>query len=173
MQASHSRTIRRGLAVAAVAAAFAAMSLAQALPSTAGETLSGKPIVLAGAVRGRATVLLMGFSKDGGMRCGDWVKTIHADAAMAGVRVYQAAMLAGAPAILRGVIKSGMRKGMTPSEQDNFVVLTADEKLWRSALNVTEDNDPYVVLFDAAGTVLWHGHGAAKDLEPLLRTALR
>jgi hypothetical protein len=38
---------------------------AQSLPSTAGETLSGKPIVLADAVRGRTAVLVAGFSRQG------------------------------------------------------------------------------------------------------------
>ena len=51
--------------------------LAQSLPSTAGETLSGKPIVLADAVRGHTAVLVAGFSREGGNGTGDWVKAIQ------------------------------------------------------------------------------------------------
>ena len=51
-------------------------------------------------MHGHASILLMGFSKDGGMRCGDWVKAIHDDAALNGVAVYQASMLEGAPALI-------------------------------------------------------------------------
>jgi hypothetical protein len=146
--------------------------ICQTLPATEGETLSGRRIVLAEAVRGHAGVLLVGFSKDGGAACGDWVKAIRADPALAGVPVYEVSQLAGAPSFIRGAIKSGMRKGLSPAEQDNFVVLTQDDKLWRSYFDVTADKDPYVVLLDASGRPVWHGHGAAHDLEPLLKTAL-
>ena len=151
----------------------AAISGAQTLPATVGETLSGHSLVLAQAMHGHASILLMGFSKDGGMRCGDWVKAIHDDAALNGVAVYQASMLEGAPALLRPAIKNAMRKGLPPAEQDAFVVLTQDQKLWRSYFDVSTDKDPYVVLMDAVGQVRWHGHGDAKFLEPLLGPALR
>ena len=98
-----------------VLAAFAVVGAAQApvMPETAGETLSGKKIVLADAVRGHAVVLVAGFSHDGGIACGDWMKAIRADAALAGMEVYEIAMLEGAPGLFRGMIKSGMRKGMS------------------------------------------------------------
>jgi hypothetical protein len=145
----------------------------QGLPTTVGETLSGKKLVLAEAVKGHTAVLVIGFSREAGDGCGVWAKALHADAAMAGVPVYEAAMLEKAPAFVRGMIKSGMRKGMTPAQQDAFMVLTQDEKLWRDYLQVTEEKDPYVVLLDSGGNVLWHGHGAAEGLEPLLRAAKR
>jgi len=147
--------------------------LAQGMPATAGETLSGKRLVLAEAVKGHAAVLVVGFSREAGDGSGLWAKALHGDAAMAGVPVYQAAMLEKAPGFVRGMIKSGMRKGLKAAQQDDFVVLTQDEKLWRAYLQVTEDKDPYVVLLDAGGNVLWHGHGAAEGLEPLLRAAKR
>ena len=144
----------------------------QSLPATAGESLSGKRIVLADATRGRAAVLVAGFSHEGGMGTGAWVKALRADPALAGTTVYQVAMLEQAPGFIRGMIKSGMRKGLTEGEQDNFVVLTQDEKLWRSYFDVSNDNEPYVVLIDNTGKIIWHGHGAAAELEPQLRAAL-
>jgi len=145
--------------------------LSQGMPATPGETLSGKKLVLAEAVKGHAAVLVIGFSREAGDGCGVWAKALHADPAMAGVAIYEAAMIEKAPGFVRGMIKSGMRKGLTPVQQDAFVVLTQDDKLWRSYLQVTEEKDPYVVLLDAGGSVLWHGHGAAEGLEPLLRAA--
>jgi hypothetical protein len=38
---------------------------------------------------------------------------------------------------------------------------------------VNNDKEPWVVLIDASGRVVWHGHGAAAGLEALLRQALR
>ena len=151
-----------------------AWSYAQApvMPATAGETLSGKKIVLADSVRGHEAVLVGGFSHDGGIACGDWMKAIRGDAALAGVEVYEIAMLEGAPGLFRGMIKGGMRKGMSTAEQDRVVVLTLDDKLWAKFFAVSNRQEPQVMLLDAKGNVVWHGHGAAGVVEPQLRNAV-
>jgi hypothetical protein len=146
--------------------------LAQSLPTTPGETLSGKQVVIADAVRERTAILVAGFSHEGGMATSDWIKAIRADSAFAKVTVYQVAMLEGAPGFLRGMIKGSMKRGVPALEQDYSVVLTQDQKLWENYFDVTVDKDPYVVLIDASGKVLWHGHGRAATLEPQLRAAL-
>ena len=145
----------------------------QAMPSTAGETLSGKRIVPAEVVRARRSILVAGFSHDGGMQCGPWMKAIRGDAALNGIAVYELAMLEKAPAIIRGMIKSGMRKGTTPDEQEEIVVMTKDQAVWAKYFDVGDDKDPYVVMLDAKGVVLWHGHGPAARLEPLLKDAVK
>jgi ATP10 protein len=142
------------------------------MPDTAGETLSGKRIILAEQVRGHAVVLVAGFSHEAGNGTGAWVKAIHADPALAGVSVYEIAEIAGAPSLIRGMIKSGMKKGVPAAEQDNFVVLTEDAKPWRSYFEVGDDQVPYVMLLDPSGKIIWHGHGSASDLESQLKAAL-
>jgi hypothetical protein len=164
------RSIPRFLCVALVMVAQACP--AQSLPSTAGTTLSGKPIVLADAVRGRTAVLVAGFSREGGNGTSDWMKAIQADPAFAKATVYPVAMLASAPGFIRGMIRNGMKKGLSPEAQGRFVVLTDDEKVWRDFFDVSTDKEPYVVLLDAQGKVLWHGHGTAANLEPQLRGAM-
>ena len=142
------------------------------LPTTTGETLSGKPIVLADQVRGHAAILVAGFSREGGNGTGAWVKAIHADSALAGIPVYEIAQIAGAPSLIRGLIKSGMKKNVPAAEHDSFVVLTQDDKPWRAYFDVTDDKVPYVVMLDSSGKVLWRGHGPAAQLEPSLKSAL-
>jgi hypothetical protein len=166
------RGVLHGLFIALVAAT-SLWGQSAAMPMTSGETVSGKRIVLAEVLRGRTSVLVMSFSREAGNRSNAWFRPDRADAALAGVTVYQAAMLQAAPGLVRGVIKNSMRKGLTASEQDHTVILLQDEKLWRSYFGVTADKDPYVVLIDAAGQVRWHGHGEARDLEPLLKAALK
>jgi hypothetical protein len=129
--------------------------------------------VLADAIRGRAIVLVAGFSHEGGIACGDWMKAIHADAALAGVEVYEIAMLEGAPGLFRGVIKSGMRKGMSIADQERMVVLTQDDKLWEKYFAVSNGQEPQVMLLDTKGNVVWRGHGPASVVEPQLRNAVR
>ena len=153
--------------------AIAVAANAQTMPATAGETLSSHHIVLAQAVSGHPALLAACFSKEAGPSCGEWVKHARTDPALAGVAVYEIAMLGRAPGFIRGTIESGMRKGLSVPQQDQFVVLTQDEPQWRSYFGVTTDKDAWVVLVDPAGRILWHGHGAAANLEPLLKAALK
>jgi hypothetical protein len=167
------RMYRVLVCVVLVAFGVVARSYAQVpgMPTTAGETLTGKRIVLADAVRGHKAVLVAGFSHDGGIACGDWMKAIRGDAALAGVDVYEIAMLEGAPGIFRGMIKSGMRKGMSSVEQERMVVLTQDDKVWEKYFQVSNGQEPQVMLLDAQGSVVWRGHGAASAVEAELRAA--
>jgi hypothetical protein len=167
------RSVIIRFSLAAAAGIMSCVCLGQSLPATPGETLSGKHIVLADAVRGHSAILVAGFSREGGAATGEWIKRIRADNAFGGVTVYQVAMIAGAPGFVRGMIRSGMKKGTPPAEQDFFVVLVADQKLWENYFGVSTDKDPYVVLMDGSGKILWHGHGPAANLEPQLKAALR
>lgn len=162
-----------GWAMAATAAFWGCAGLSQALPATKGETLSGRQLAPAEAVRGHAAVLVASFSKDAGPAADDWMRALRVDLALAAAPAYELVMLEQAPGFVRGLIKGSMRKGLTPAQQDSSIILTQDEKLWRSYFQVTSEKEPYIVLLDAAGHVLWHGHGAARDLEPLLKAALR
>jgi hypothetical protein len=146
---------------------------AQTLPATEGETLGGHKVVVAQAIRGHAAVLIAGFSKDAGDASAAWSKAVHSDPALKSAQVNQLVMLERAPGFVRPMIKSGMRKGMSAAEQEECVILTQDEQLWRSYFGVTDDKEPWVALVDASGRVVWHGHGAAGALEPLLRQALK
>lgn len=166
------RTIFAGILALVPVSLLSVSGRAQEVPRTAGETLSGKPIVLADQVQGHPVILVAGFSREGGNGTAAWVKLIHGDGALSGCTVYEIAEIAGAPSLIRGMIKSGMRKGVPPAEQDKFVVLTQDEKPWRSYFGVSDDQVPYVMLIDETGKVLWHGHGQAADLEPELKSAL-
>ena len=144
----------------------------QEMPKTAGETLSGKQMVLADVVRGHPAILVAGFSRQGGNGTGAWVKAIQADPALARIPVYEIAQIAGAPGLIRGMIRSGMKKSVPAAEHDTFVVLTQDEKPWRAYFDVGDDQVPYVLMMDATGKVVWRGHGAASDVEPKLKAAL-
>jgi hypothetical protein len=156
-----------------VAALLSGACEAQLAPATEGETLGGHRVAVAQAIRGHVAVLIASFSKDAGDECGAWFRAVHADPALGSAEVYQLVMLERAPGFVRPMIKSGMRKGLSPAEEEQFVILTQDEKLWRSYFGADNDKEPWVVLIDAASRVIWHGHGSAQVLEPLLRQALR
>jgi hypothetical protein len=143
------------------------------MPQTAAETLNGKHVVLADAVKGHVAVLVAGFSHEGGMKVGEWMKVLRGDSAFAAVDVYEIAMLEGAPGIFRGMIKSGMRKGTTPAEQGHTLVMTQDQSQWEKFFGVADEKEPHVVLLDAKGQVVWRGHGPVATVEPQLKSALK
>lgn len=147
-------------------------SLPPAMPQTSGETLSGKRVTPADLVRGHDSILVAGFSHDAGMQCGPWMKAIQNDPALKNVATYELAMLEKAPGMLRGIIKSGMRKGTTPEEQNRIVVMTKDQEEWEKFFGVEDEKAPYVVVLNAKGDVVWHGQGPAASLEPLLKASL-
>ena len=159
--------------VALLAAGNGLCVLAQALPATVGETPSGERIVLAEALRGHAAILVASFSRAAGAGSDEWAKALDADPAWTGLPVFRAAMLEQAPGFVRGFIKAALRKQLSAAAVHRYAVLIQDEGLWRSYFGVTTDKDPYVVLLDADGNIRWHGHGAARDLEPLLKAALK
>lgn len=160
------------LVLVAMAGLTGTSGVAQSMPATAGETLSGKHIRPSDVVKGRAAILIAGFSHDGGMRCGAWMKAVEGDPALKDATVLELAMLEKAPGILRGMIKSGMRKGLSAPEQDRIVVITQDQAKWEKLFAVGDDKDPYALLLNAKGEVVWRGHGQAADLEPEMRKAL-
>jgi hypothetical protein len=145
---------------------------AQQMPQTAGESLTGHRVDMAEAIRGHASIVVGSFSKDAGQACGAWATAVRTDSALAGIPLYQAAMMERAPGFVRGMVKASLRRQVPADAQDRFVVFTKDEELWRSYFGVDQDKDPYVVLLNAEGRVLWHGHGTALNLEPLLKEAL-
>jgi hypothetical protein len=164
---------RAGRAVVGLVLTWFPAGVWAAMPGTEGETLSGKRVVLAQATAGHVSVVVMGFSREAGDPCTDWARAIRADPALKGVRVYESAMLAAAPALLRGMIKAGMRKGVSAGEQEDFVVIVKEEQLWRSYFGVENEKEPQVILLDGDGRIRWKGHGLAKDMEAELRAAAR
>jgi hypothetical protein len=144
---------------------------AQTMPVTEGETLSGKKVKPADLASGHDAVLVAGFSHEAGMRCGAWMKALKSDPALKDVTVLDLAMLEKAPSMLRGMIKSGMRKNVSSMDQDRIVVMTQDQQSWEKYFSVDNTNDPYVLVLNAKGDVVWHGHGTA-DLEPALKSAI-
>ena len=166
------RTLALNLLLLAGALVLSRLSGAQDVPKTDGETLSGRHMVLATAVRGHPAVLVAGFSRAGGNGTGAWVTAIHADSTLAGIPVFEIAQIAGAPGLIRGMNKSGMKKSVPAAEHDNFVVLTQDDKAWRAYFDVGDDQVPYVLLIDGSGKVLWRGHGQVEGQILNLKTAL-
>ena len=149
--------------------------VAQTIPHTEAETLSGKKITLPDAAAGHPAIFVIGFSRAGGDSSRKWGKELEKDFPdRDALHIFSVAILQDAPALARGMIKHGMRSGTPKAEQDSFIVLDKDEDSWKKLVEFSDANDAYVLVVDPAGTVRWRTHSKAPDSQTIaaLREAL-
>lgn len=145
---------------------LATFATAQTIPHTEAEALSGRKVVLPEDFSGHTAVLIVGFSRSGGDSARRWGKQLSQDRAREkNLRVYSVAELQDAPKMVRGMIKHGMRGGLSKEEQNFFVVLDQDEDAWKKATDFADTNDAYILLVDSTGKILWHTHGKSPDAQ--------
>jgi hypothetical protein len=128
---------------------------ADALPVTQAETLTGKKVQFPTAFEGKTAVCVFGFSKEAGDHTKEWMTQLNHD----GINAWSVASLEKAPAFVRGMIRSSMRKGTPPSQADHFLIMTKDQKAWEHILALKQDKQPVVALLDAEGKILWTYEG--------------
>jgi len=133
---------------------------AENMPVTQGETLAGQKVEFPTALAGKPEVCVFGFTKEAGDRTKVWMTRLTQD----GIEAWSVAELEAAPALVRGMIRSSMRKGTPQSLLARSLILTKDEKAWKHAVGAKQDNLPVVVLFDAHGQILWTYEGLFGDV---------
>ena len=139
-------------------------SPASTIPSFNGVSLAGSPVQLPGDLHGGLGILVLGFSKgsrDGVTAWGRRLQTLYASSTS--VRFYEMAMLADVPRLVRGVVERTLRDSMPPAAQARFLPLTDHEAAWRKVTHYGKPDDPYVLLVDGQGRVLWQAEGDASN----------
>jgi hypothetical protein len=132
---------------------------AEKLPVTPAETLSGHKLEFPTALAGQTAVCVFGFSKEAGDRTKVWMTRLSQDR----IDAWSVANLEKAPALVRGMIRSSMRKGTPAALLERSLILTKDAKAWEDALGTKQENLPVVVLFDSSGRLLWSYEGLFGD----------
>ena len=80
-------------------------------------------------------------------------------------------MLEEAPRLIRGMIVSGIKKGVPENERANFVPVMHNEAELKKLVGYKEADDAYIVVLDRHGTVAFQTHGATPGPDyPQLRT---
>ena len=154
---SRQRKIARVCVLLVLGARWAAA--AENLPVTQAETLTGQKLEFPTALAGKPAVCVFGFTKEAGDRTKVWMTHLSQD----GINAWSVANLESAPALVRGMIRSSMRKGTPRPLLERSLILTKDEKAWKHALAVNQNNLPVVVLLDASGHLLWTYEGLFAD----------
>jgi hypothetical protein len=134
---------------------------AQTIPSFAGANLADEKVQLPSGVSGSKTVLVIGFSKKSGDACRPWFQQVASQLKdKPQINYYQLPVLTSAPGFIRGSIIHSMRNDMPPEQRKHFIPITDHEKEWKNAAGFSAPDDPYVLIVDEHGSVLWRNSGA-------------
>lgn len=153
------------LAMAAVAA--------ESLPRFEGQSLSGNAVTLPDAAKGRAALLILGFSRGSQAQTKAWGQRVEtAFRANPKVVIYSNAVLEDVPRLVRGMVARGIKSGIPAGQQDRFLLVYQHEQELKRAVRFKRPDDAYLVLLDGTGNILWRFAGAPADAALAELTAL-
>ncbi len=129
-----------------------------------GDSLSGHHFVLPNAASGKVAVLIFGFTKASKVATADWGKKISNDfKGQSDLVLYQLPVLEDVPRWLRGMVISGMRKGVPEEVHDHFVPILNGEAELKKLVSYKEPDDAYLVVLNRAGEIAGQMHGPFTD----------
>ena len=135
-------------------------AVAQQFPRLQEESLAGQQVVLPDAASGKVAVLVFGFSRASQSSTGTWAKHLREDFGKnPGVSLYQLPVLEEAPRLLRGMITSGMKKGVPEAEHANFVPIMHNEAGLKKLVSYQEPDDAYLIVLDRTGKIAYQTQG--------------
>ena len=127
---------------------LSAATVAQTLPQTKAQTLSGKEVVLPDVAYGRVTLLIVGFTRKSGTATRAWGERLAKDySSDARLSTYQLALLEDVPKLMRGFVAGGIRNSVPKEKQDNFVLLFQQEKAWKAFVGFAAPDEAYLMTY--------------------------
>lgn len=149
------------------------------LPKIEGESFAGQKVVLPDAASGNVAVLIFGFSKASGDESRAWAAKISAEfRARNGFELWQLPVLEDVPRLVRGMVISGIKKGVPRDAREHFVPILQNEAELKKVVSYQQAADAYLVVLDRTGKVAKQIHGTpddghysqlAKEIESLLK----
>jgi len=159
--------VSRELRCAALALATTLLisaAAAQQFPRLQEESLAGQQVVLPDAAAGKVAVMVLGFSHASSTPTGAWMERAAEEFGKnPNVVLYQLAVIEDAPRLVRGMIISGMKKGVPENQRVFFVPVVHKENDLKQLVGYKDDNDAYLVVLDRTGKVIYQTHGSAPD----------
>jgi hypothetical protein len=134
------------------------------MPKTEGESLAGHQVVLPDAAAGKVAVLIFGFSKASKVPTSAWASKLLADfGTRPDFEVYQLPVLEDVPRFVRGMVISGIKKGVPENRRDHFVPILQHEAELKKFVQYHEPDDAYLVVLSRAGNLVDQSHGAPNE----------
>ena len=136
----------------------------QPMPRIEGESFAGQKIVLPDASHGKVAVLVFGFTKASKAPTSAWGQKINTEfGAHNGFEIYELPVLEDVPRFIRGMVISGIKKGVPENRRTHFVPIVQNESELKRLVNYKEPDDAYLVTLDPSGKVAAQAHGPFSD----------
>lgn len=146
---------------------FLTSSIAQnvlQMPKAEGQSLAGSRVALPDAAAGEVAVLIFGFTKASKAPTGAWAKKLRADfGTRPDFELFQLPVLEDVPRLVRGVVISGIKKGVPENQRDHFVPILHGESELKKFVHYNEPDDAYLAVLSRTGSVLELSHGVPND----------
>ena len=134
------------------------------VPALHGTVLTGATVDLPASLEGKRGVLVLGFSTASRDEVAAWGRRLAGDYRdSSAVAYYEMPVIAAVPRLLRGWVAKKVTEGVPDRARSRCVLVLDHEAEWKAAAGFTRDEDAYVLLVDASGTVLWRAAGSADD----------
>lgn len=153
-----------GLLACAVLTATAWAQATQPMLHIEGESLAGRKIVLPEDAAGKVAVLVFGFTKASKEPTGAWADKILGEfGGRPSFNLYQLPVLEDVPRFIRGMVISGMKKGVKQNRRDHFVPILQSEAALKKLVSYNSPDDAYLVVLNPAGQIVRQLHGPFSD----------
>ena len=146
--------IRVAIACAALVAALgiAAQPTPAPISAQAVRTLDGQAdtIELDAVIGG---ILVIGFSRESNPEVREWSRQLRAAPKNARPPIYNVFVLAGAPRLVRGMIRRAIRSGVPEEHRGAFYIVEKGDAFWRDLAAADAPDTAYVLRLDPTGRV--------------------
>jgi hypothetical protein len=131
---------------------------AEPMPRLPAEDLAGNPVSLPDTFSGKATLLVIDFSRGSATQTNAWMQKLS------GVfDIYSVVVLEAVPKVARPAVLKSMRKDVPAELQNRVIVIQQGSKDLKSAVAFDRPNDAYLLLLDRDGSIHYRYHGPATD----------
>ena len=161
-----------GIALLAALGAAAEEAVSAPVGVQALRTLDGQAgsIELDAATGG---ILVLGFSRESNAEVREWSRRLREASRDARVPIYNVFVLAGAPGLVRGMIRRAIRSSVPEAHRGAYYIVEKDDAFWRTLAAEDDADAVYVLRLDPTGRTCARHVGPVTDaaLATLLEAA--
>ena len=131
-------------------------------PVTTGSNLQRKKLNLPEDLEGELNLVFIAFQQWQQTQVDTWIPFARQiEETYPAVRYYELPTIQRLNVLARTFINEGMRAGIPdPVARERTITLYVDKDAFRKALQLSHEDDIYVLLLDRQGQVLWRAEGA-------------
>jgi hypothetical protein len=135
------------------------------IPDVHGTSFADQAVNLPTDLQGKAAgVLVLGFSRGSREAVTGWATKIAADYRTSDVvAYYELPVVASVPGFVRGIVLRSIKSSAPERAHKRIVPITTDEAGWRAVVHYSQPDDPYVLVVDGQGNVVWQTQGQPTD----------